>query len=85
MPIGEVELDFTFFRNNNPQKVSIYGLNQEGRDLLVDMAETKAYAGNEIRFKVPSDKDYEGLVVRTYPDGGFNRLRVFAKEDVGTN
>jgi allantoicase len=38
----------------------------------------KAFAGNEKSFEIKSDKTFDQIKVKTFPDGGINRLKVFS-------
>lgn len=79
--LGRVELDYTFFVNNNPRQVQILAW---VHDAWVDVAgriEAKAFAGTRQTITLPPHValDTAQLLVRTYPDGGINRIRVFAR------
>ena len=77
--IGRVELDFTYFVNNNPLYVSLHGL-QEGKWIeLAPKTKVKAFAANIKVFTVEQKGLFEELKVKTYPDGGINRIRVWER------
>lgn len=76
--IERVILDFTYFVNNNPLEISIDGLTAGGAwTELVERKRVKAFASNRKVFEIHSDATFEQLRVRTYPDGGINRIQVF--------
>lgn len=76
--INRIEMDFTFFVNNNPLYVSILGKVNGEWHLLVEKTKVKAFAGSSKEFKIKPDHLVEQVKVITYPDGGINRLKVFA-------
>jgi allantoicase len=76
--IGLIELDYTFFVNNNPLYVQIEGLS-EGRWIeLVPKNKSKPFAGNLQRFCFAREEVFAELKLTTYPDGGINRVRAWA-------
>lgn len=75
--IRKIEIDFTFFRNNNPLALSIDALNGEKWIPLVEKTVVKSYAGNEIAFILAPNKPVRRLKITVYPDGGMNRVRVY--------
>ena len=75
--IHRIEIDFTYFVNNNPNELSIEGLAQGKWVNLVKKTRVKAYAGNKIEFKIDSTDEFEQIKVTVFPDGGMNRVRVF--------
>lgn len=77
--IHRIDLDFTYFVNNNPQEVSILGLSQGKWSTLVERSGVKAFAGNIKEFKVSNECPFEQIKVIIHPDGGINRIRVFAR------
>ena len=76
--IGRIILDFTFFINNNPREVSIDGFCEGEWITLVRKTKVKAFAGNQKEFRIKDGLAYSQIKVKTFPDGGINRLRVFA-------
>ncbi|MGE3262338.1 MAG: serine hydrolase [Bacteriovoracia bacterium] len=76
--IGRVELDYTFFVNNNPLYVSLHGLSGNKWIELVPKTKAKAFAGNRQEFHFPHAEIFTAVQVKTYPDGGINRIRIFA-------
>ena len=86
--LHRIEVDFSYFRNNNPFEISIEGhcaghpLVLQGQPLvwipLVEKRNVKAYAGNAIAFLIsPNRGKMTHIRVTIYPDGGINRLRAF--------
>lgn len=81
IPLQRIELDFTFFVNNNPAEVQIFArVSDEWRDLTGRVA-VKAFAGNHKTFVLPAAPviTTDQLRVLTFPDGGINRIHVFAR------
>ena len=76
--IGRIIFDFKYFLNNNPREISIDGLCEGEWIALVKKTNVKAYAGNQKEFRIKDGLAYSQIKVRTFPDGGINRLRVFA-------
>jgi allantoicase len=74
--VESIWLDFTWFVNNNPREISIEGLSQGRWRELVPRTGVKAFAGNQRRFGIGEVAVIEELRVKTYPDGGINRIRV---------
>lgn len=83
--IGRVDLDFGFFVNNNPREVEILAaMGDDGAwKSLIPRTSVKAFAGNCKSFVVESAEMFDRILVRTHPDGGVNRVHVYAAERVG--
>ena len=79
--IHRIEIDFTYFKNNNPRKLSILGLAHGSWITLAKSTDVKAYAGNLIEFKIDRPEDFSQIKVVLFPDGGMNRVRVFSPID----
>lgn len=77
--IHRIEMDFTYFVNNNPLLVSLLGFYENKWVSLVAPTNVKAFAGNIKEFKISSDQLFEQIKVIAIPDGGINRVRVFAR------
>jgi allantoicase len=77
-PVKKVEMDFTYFVNNNPLEVDVDGLVNGEWLKLVEKTNVKAYAGKQIAFPVINNGIVEQVRVRTYPCGGMNRFKVFS-------
>jgi malate synthase len=80
-PTERIEMDFTYFVNNNPLEVDVDGLANGQWVKLVEKTNVKAYAGKQIAFQVKEKQNIEQVRVRTYPCGGMNRFRVFSRFD----
>jgi len=76
--IHRIEIDFSFFRNNNPNDLKIEGL---GKDwiTLVERTHVKKHAGNKISFLIKNSELLQQIKVMIFPDGGINRVRVFSR------
>ncbi len=78
--IKKVELDFTFFVNNNPVEVALWGRTPTGWiDLSGGRVPVKAFAGNRKIIPVNYAGEISEIRLETWPDGGVNRIRVFSK------
>ena len=75
--IYRIEMDFSFFVNNNPFEISILGLSKNEWITLVDKKNVKAFAGNIIEFAIDCDASLDQLKIKVHPDGGINRVRAF--------
>lgn len=76
--IGRIIFDFSYFINNNPREISIEGMCEGEWIALVRKTNVKAYAGNRKEFRIKDGLAYSQIKIKTFPDGGINRLRVFA-------
>lgn len=76
--LHRLEMDFTFFVNNNPLDVSVHGLCKGEWIELVAKCRVKAFAGNKKIVKLKNQNVIEQLRVKTYPDGGMNRLHAYS-------
>lgn len=77
--LQRVELDFTFFVNNNPREISMEGLSKSGKWVeMAALTPVKAYAGNAKVFQI-SDAcpEVSQLRLKVFPDGGINRVRAY--------
>lgn len=79
--IESIELDFTYFRNNNPKYISISAYDENDIEFeIVEEIFAKPYAGNKLIMKsMETERFATRMKVVCIPDGGFNRLKVFAK------
>jgi malate synthase len=93
--ISHIDLDFSFFRNNNPEFVKIEGLmnpniatNETASDwvLIVPKTPVKHFAGNQVRFDHRQDFEpqstqnvYRQIKITVFPDGGIHRVKVYSK------
>lgn len=78
LPIHRIEMDYTYFVNNNPYEVTVEGLSEGNWITLLDKTNVKPYAGNSLSFEVTDKRSFEQIRLRHYPDGGINRLRVYS-------
>ena len=79
LPIKRMEMDFTYFVNNNPLHVSVEGHNGKDWVELVPMTWVKPFRGNKKTFLIFSQEKVERLRLRTYPCGGMNRFRAISE------
>lgn len=74
--VRAIEMDFTYFVNNNPLDVSVDGLSNGKWLTIVERTNVKAFAANTKVFELNRPEIFEQVRVKTYPCGGMNRLRV---------
>ncbi len=80
-PVHRIEIDFTFFKNNNPRELSIDGLNEHNQWVSVfQNASVKSYAGNILNVSLDRPVTLQQLKVKVFPDGGMNRIRVLTRK-----
>ena len=79
--VNRIEMDFTYFVNNNPLETNVEGLSQGKWIRLVPKTNVKAYAGNKVSFMIHHNNPIEQVRLRTYPCGGMNRFKVFTHKD----
>lgn len=77
--LHRIEVDFQYFRNNNPSEMRIEGLSGGAWVELVPRRTVKPYAGNLIRFELKFADSIEQLRLTVFPDGGLNRVRALAR------
>ena len=75
--IDSVEIDFTYFINNNPEYIS---LSTKDGETILAKTEVKAYKGNIFFQKLTHPVKCQDLILKVYPDGGVNRLKLFGKK-----
>ena len=74
--IKNFEFDFTYFINNSPREIDIYG-DVEGQWVpIVKKMMVKPWAGNTLRLNCDSIQT-DKVRLRIFPDGGINRFKVF--------
>ena len=76
--VYKVQLDFTFFVNNNPFEVSLLGLSSGEWKTLAEKVLVKPFAGSKKEILIDSPTEIEEVKLLVYPDGGVNRLRIFS-------
>ena len=63
-----------YFVNNNPLYVRIHGFDGKTWRGLAPKTKVKAFAANRKEFVIDRSEFFEQLTVKTYPDGGINRI-----------
>ena len=79
--IDHIVLDMTYFVNNNPRAVEVWArrAGDEAWAPMVLRRNIKAFAGNLLRLDVlDSTTVFDEVRVVSVPDGGFNRVRIYA-------
>ena len=77
--IARIEMDFTYFRNNNPREVELQGLSQGVWKQILPKTLVKHYAGNRFIRDLDSKEVYTEVKLTVHPDGGLNRLHLFGR------
>lgn len=78
-PIHRLEMDFTYFVNNNPLEVLVEGLSGGKWINLIPKTNVKAYAGNICEFYVKNTEKITQLRIQSWPCGGMNRIKAYSK------
>jgi len=75
--IQQLLFDFTYFVNNSPLFISVaVGIDGQWTE-IVKKTSVKAFAANKKAFSLPLPVTAQEILVRTFPDGGINRLHVY--------
>jgi allantoicase len=77
--IDHVEIDFTYFVNNNPRELAVQIKVGESWIELIQKCSVKPFAGGRVKFPVPGHVSGEIIKVQAYPCGGFNRVHIYGK------
>lgn len=78
--IASLEVDFTYFVNNNPREMSVSARFGQEWFEIVPRTPVKAFAANKKVFPVTDAREFSEIRVMVYPDGGVHRVKVFAPE-----
>ncbi|CAN0103750.1 unnamed protein product, partial [Ectocarpus fasciculatus] len=80
--LTRIEMDMTYFVNNNPRDVEIFGCCNDLDEwtTLVSRRRVKGYRGNFVEYSIDSSSEFTHIKVVTHPCGGLNRLKVFGKK-----
>jgi allantoicase len=74
-----VEVDFTYFVNNNPRELSIEAkVNGQWKE-LVSKTYVKSFAGSKKEFPLTLKEKISELKVKAHPCGGLHRVKAFAR------
>ncbi|MBA2403225.1 MAG: serine hydrolase [Bdellovibrionales bacterium] len=76
--LKRIEMDFTYFVNNNPLEVEVEALADGKWIKVVEKTNVKAYAGKQVAFPVKEASPFEQVRVRTFPCGGMNRFKAIS-------
>jgi malate synthase len=79
LPVKRLEMNFTYFVNNNPLEVSAEAFVKGEWKTILPKTNVKPFAGNNVFFEISTHDVVEQVRVRTYPDGGMNRLKVVSQ------
>ena len=75
--INRIEMDFTFFKNNNPREVELHGLSSGVWKQILPKTYVKPYAGNCFVRDLDLKETFTEVKLTVHPDGGMNRLHLF--------
>ena len=78
--IHRYEIDFTFFKNNNPFEMSIEGLVNDRWMTILEPTNMKAFAGSVFDGELVSQEYFQQIRLKIIPDGGVNRVRFFTRK-----
>lgn len=73
-----IVFDFKYFVNNNPKAVEVLLKTPEGWRTVAGPLAVKAFAANKKEIILTISHETDQLKVRTLPDGGINRVHVYA-------
>lgn len=83
--VARIVLDFAYFVNNNPREIAIDARTSDGKWAeIVAVTSVKAFAGNRKEFRIESTQVFDQIRVRTVPDGGINRVRVYGPVELSS-
>lgn len=77
--LGRVVFDFTYFVNNNPRDVQVFARQDTGWLDVTGRISVKPFAANRKTVPIVQSVTTDQLMIRTFPDGGINRVQVFAR------
>ena len=75
--VSSIEIDFTFFVNNNPNHMKFLGLKDGEWIPLTGMEFVKPFAGNKKVFNLNDSVNVSQVKIMVYPDGGFNGVKFY--------
>lgn len=76
--LKRIELDFSYFVNNNPLEVSVDGLCKNGWIQLVEKSNVKPFRGSKKVFDIHGSEVIEQLKLKNFPCGGINRIKAIS-------
>jgi len=76
--VKRIEVDFKFYVNNNPVALELFAEIDGSWKALTEKTTVKAFAANQIVFQINETSTFEKLKIVVHPDGGMNRVRVYA-------
>lgn len=78
-PIKRIEFDYSYFVNNNPLDVRVYGKSGNSWIELIPLYRVKAFAGSKKFFQLNSTESFSEVKIENHPCGGMNRVRVISE------
>lgn len=78
--VHRVEMEFTYFVNNNPLEVSVDAFDGKEWRPFIPKTWVKPFRGNTKSFDIFDTKSVQQLRLRTYPCGGMNRFRAMSRK-----
>lgn len=79
LPVHRIEMDFTYYVNNNPLEVSVDAFDGKEWKVLIPKSVVKPFRGSVKAFHLTSSGKVERLRLRAYPCGGLNRFRALSR------
>ena len=76
--VSRFELDFEYFVNNNPLEIELEAKSEGKWFNICKRDNVKGFAGKTKVINVDFDCKFESVRLRSYPDGGLNRLRAIS-------
>ena len=74
-----IEMDFTWFRNNNPRAIRIEASDGSDWKEILALTEVKAFAGNRFLKKIHDPTFFTKVRITIHPDGGMNRFHFLTR------
>ena len=78
--IEKLIVDFSYFINNNPKEISVEALVDKKWEVIISKTSVKEYAGSFRSFYFSNPPLAHQIRVKTFPDGGINRIHVFGNQ-----
>jgi allantoicase len=77
--IKKVILNFSFFVNNNPMYVSLFGKINNEWIQISEKTFVKPFAGNKEEIKIKKLELFSQIKIIVFPDGGINRVKIISE------
>ena len=80
--LKRIEMDFTYFRNNNPREVELNGLSSGVWKQILPKTLVKPFAGNRFVRELDQKEIFTEVKLIIHPDGGMNRIHLFGIPEI---